>query len=180
MLMPIVSMNKMAMNESVATTCCYRQVASNPTALYWDVLHGGWIGNGYGTATDTWKDAYAPYKNTSWLSTSFGRDLSGTDANIVALFSGNTLNYGTGSGTETAKWYVNSWVSGQSLDTAIYNASSGTVSYADGSACDHTSPSCKYRDYGYGYLTNKHFEATSAHASVTKWAEPHDPKQYLS
>lgn len=179
MLMPIVSMNKMAMNESVATTCCYRQVASNPTALYWDVLHGGWIGNGYGT-THTWKDGFSAYENTSWLSKSFGRDLKGDTANILSLFAGSTLNYGTAGGTEAAKWYVNDYVVGQSLDTSIYNASNGTVSYANGSACDHTVATCAYKNYSYGYLTNKHFEATSAHADITKWAEPHDPKQYLS
>ena len=46
MVMPVVTINKMAMNESVASTCCYRDVVT-PTAVYWEVLHGGSIGSGF-------------------------------------------------------------------------------------------------------------------------------------
>ncbi|MDR0928126.1 MAG: hypothetical protein LBM74_00240 [Oscillospiraceae bacterium] len=67
MLMPIVSMNKMAMNESVAATCCYRFISEN-AVIYQEILHGGYIDPEVVTAkfvhdpliTDAWK-AYGKY-----------------------------------------------------------------------------------------------------------------------
>ncbi|HIQ62050.1 MAG TPA: hypothetical protein IAA66_00510, partial [Candidatus Avichristensenella intestinipullorum] len=46
MLMPIVSMNKMSMNESVAASCCWRYVLG-VHEQYPEILHGGKIGTTY-------------------------------------------------------------------------------------------------------------------------------------
>lgn len=43
MIMPVVSRQKMAMNESICATCCYRYVVS-PTNYSWEVLYGGLVG----------------------------------------------------------------------------------------------------------------------------------------
>lgn len=59
MIMPIVSRKKMAMNESICATCCYRTVVS-PTNYYWDVLHGGYVGQPLESKIDmftlTWRE----------------------------------------------------------------------------------------------------------------------------
>ena len=66
MLKPIVSMNQMAMNESIATTCCYTW-NGNVTGSA-SVLHGGKLDVSYsyryfypqtytGTKSNGWKDA---------------------------------------------------------------------------------------------------------------------------
>ena len=66
MLKPIVSMNQMAMNESIATTCCYTW-NGNVTGSA-SVLHGGKLDVSYsyryfypqtytGTKANGWKDA---------------------------------------------------------------------------------------------------------------------------
>jgi hypothetical protein len=45
MLMPIISMSQMAMNESIAASCCYR-VSLADAPVFQTTLHGGYVGGG--------------------------------------------------------------------------------------------------------------------------------------
>lgn len=168
MKMPIVSMNKMAMNESVATTCCYRQV---PTAsvVYWEVLHGGWIGKGYVEKLN------------------FSTGFTGLDGkNIMkALYDFKGASVTTLAGTSVEKvayngnaeqWYF--WPEGFPTDTDPVKPSYDVYDFgkflgASVISCKHDTQDCIYKEYAIELVDNYHFDATSAHGGITKWAQGH-------
>ena len=67
MLMPIVSMNKMSMNESVAASCCWRYVLG-VHEQYPEILHGGKIGTTYEVKLQLKGDYVANGVASGWLS----------------------------------------------------------------------------------------------------------------
>ena len=185
MLMPIVSMNKMAMNESVAATCCYHEIAS-PTNVYWEVLHGGWIGSGYVSVADYLHRSYK-----AW--TAFGYDLASfnpaKDGGLPALASAKGAD-------DRTTWYVQTDPS-ESFDDFIQNGGytgSGdawiplqdwfdTNSFGayPGSACTHKDSTCLYRYEEIQHLNNQHFEATSGHRTAgDNWNKPHNASGFNS
>lgn len=181
MMMPIVSMNKMAMNESVATTCCYRQVPT-PTAVYWEVLNGGWIGSGY-KDTLQWRDGYEHLEDinmSAWLN--LGYDLKGDAADVVDFMTNNTLVYGAVNATAEPKYWINSvsqLMPNMSLGTQIANVSGGKTLLGD--VCDHDGTNCNYRVLAAVYSENQHFESTSKHdTGKANWQNPHDATQFSS
>ena len=172
MMMPIVSMNKMAMNESVASTCCYREVAT-PTAVYWEALHGGWIGNGYVNGKSL-KAEYVDMK-ASW------RDYKGdfTGAGMIALMNQYDLKFTSflnPDGTSgPSAWYV---LDGTPtlLDVALTNTPGAGVANV---GCTHDVDTCKYYNFAPKYEENQHFDSTSAHDSGN-WKVPHTAKPFAS
>ncbi len=184
MLMPIVSMNKMAMNESVAATCCYRQVPS-PTNVYWEVLNGGWIGNGFKN--------YRTLKHVSmtpWLALGFDLNPLAAinavgDANPLPGVAKFTINDVTGWWTTdttgaTAVQPLDEWLSW----LPVPNGGQGNGTFVRGSACDHKATGsniCNYYNQTSSYANNQHFEAKAKHTTGgDDWAFPHDAKQFNS
>ena len=189
MLMPIVSMNKMAMNESIAVTCCYRQVPT-PTAVYWEVLNGGWIGSGY-VRERIMRDAFVGMSD-SWFD--LGQDLvakAGETKDVAAFVKSYSLVYGATNVTAAAQyWLRGPSVGGMtfpgvnpanpflSLKTAVETVTGGNVTV--GGNCDHDNGNCTYRTFVYPYKTNQHFESKAAHADIKKWADAHTAVQFSS
>lgn len=181
MLMPIVSMNKMAMNESVATTCCYREVAT-PTAMYWEVLNGGWIGSGYVDGA-TRNSAYQ-YLNKSWLDYKYdviftaGPD---PDVDMSASVRYESLLYPAGATTAVSNWYVYG-TDGLLLGTmSEYLGGLGVPTRTD-ETCDHkTNSKCVYNTIGATFKENQHFESKTKHTTGgTDWAKPHTADKFSS
>ncbi len=174
MLMPIVSMNKMAMNESVAATCCYRQVAS-PTNVYWEVLNGGWIGSGY-------VDVRARKSESLKAWEVFNFDLKGwlnTDGSINAAPAVSTVVNPDGTTTYGVVWGG----SVITLDAFFTPSVSGQSTFTRGGYCDHKVTGtnvCAYYDQSPQYKSNYHFEAKSKHAELSSWATPHAANPFNS
>ena len=180
MLMPIVSMNKMAMNESVATTCCYRQVAT-PTATYWEVLNGGWIGSGY--VEELVKKSPYGSMDSSWFD--FKYDIVGDGVgdklknNFVKYVSGATV--GTDTSNPSGNWLV--------YGVDVTNPSGDTLSgflanmgLRTDATCDHkTNVNCVYRETKIAFKDNQHFESKTKHdKGGSDWAKPHGAAQFSS
>ena len=146
MLKPVVNMNKMAMNESIATTCCFvwngtsyagsatmphggTLVAKYNTEYYLKVDRGlkiskGWINWKGGHITDTSLMAVPPYESAG-------------------------------------KWYC----AGVELTSA--NASTyGWADSIDFNWCDHNNPGCAYEKVST-LASMTHVGATSAHYNYT-------------
>ena len=195
MLSPIVSMNRMAMNESVAMTCCYRDVVT-PTAVYWEVLHGGWIGSGY---AEGWvKNPDYLDLDDSWLAYKY--DLIFMEAGNLA--GGGSLGLGAATPSKLMKErlgygeYVNSssileknWYvfDTQSLWTGPVSLGEFLATYVipirPGGTCDHkTDPNCVYGSFEKAFVTDYHFEAKTAHdvAAGFNWKDPHPAQKYSS
>lgn len=172
MLMPIVSMNKMAMNESVAATCCYHEVAS-PTNVFWEVLHGGWIGAGYVDVLGWWSSSYKDWTALAYDVKGVKND-NGT-YNALPKIAKTTVPQADG--TTLTQWDV-------------YDPNLGWVELCDffkldnpfsqGALCTHDSQECAYRFQEVQHLPNQHFQSTSAHKTADNWKVPHDAKQFNS
>ncbi len=178
MKMPIVFMTKMAMNESVAATCCYKQVAS-PTNVYWDLPHAGWVGNGY-------VDVRARKDPSLKAWEVFGFDLSGlafTNGKLTTVPPGIATMVDTNGNTTYG--VVDSGVapSGGRQYPTLDEFFAGQSTYSRGSSCDHKvtgSNVCAYYDQSPQYKVGWHFEAKSKHANLDNWALPHEVVQFNS
>ena len=157
MITPIVYLSGMAMNESVAATCCYRETASQ-TNVYWSVLNGGWIGQAYVTELQ-----HKSAVSTSWRMLDY--DVSNVDDGSVLLRStiGDTTYY---------------TVNGASLENVFLN---------DGihkklGSCNHNTASCAYLVGPSYYLkANQHCGSKSRHdTGGSGWSRPHDAQQWGS
>jgi len=192
MLMPIVSVNKMAMNESVAMTCCFQEVAS-PTNVYWEVLNGGWIGSGF-VETKSWKHAGLE----AWAKLSY--DIAGgTGADPLAALAGTKIKDG----------FVEVWVDGVNVwwehvagpaaqpdvwlggvTPAVFPANyyinilewfTHNGVYSRGDNCKHEDPSCRYLNFEIAHLANRHWDSTKKHdTKTTDWSKPHEAKRFHS
>lgn len=172
MLKPIVSMNQMAMNESIATTCCYSYDlvwASNYSSKYASapatVLHGGKI-------SVYWDyDYYYPLvANGASVNVSsgwFNVPLTPTYAYKSMVSSSSGLPYQSG-----GEWYSN--------DTAITRYAGTDIINKD--VWQWVDPSSFYTAKTRG-LDMKHVGATSPHykwTSGNSWLADHDAVQYSS
>ena len=158
MLMPIVSMNKMAMNESVATSCCWRNVTTAHKE-YPEILHGGYVGTAYVEKYVT-KTAYAGMSKTLF--------------NLPYDYKGNGL-------TEpyiSAPIYYDPDTTPGIWRYVGDEAPVHTEHF--GKACKHEDGYCEYLELSREYRTNQHMDSTSKHGNITKWAEPHTSMQYSS
>lgn len=183
MMMPIVSMNKMAMNESVATTCCYRKVPT-ATVLYWEVLHGGWVGNGFVERTLT----KAKYDGMASWTLSLGVDWDWIDDVVDSNVAKGSKTYEVITVGSVKRLYGPVGVDGtdpeiieSSVQSAFFNIFGDAVKATQD--CDHSDMSkCKMKYLDQYYAIDQHFEATSSHTvnSGQKWNKAHDANQYSS
>ena len=153
MLMPIVSMNKMSMNESVAASCCWRYVLG-VHEQYPEILHGGKIGTTYEVKL-TLEEEYAGLKN-GWLS---------LDYDVAVNWAVETIYYDP----DNSLWRF-------AKDKTVVQKESVSVVK---SSCPHNDGSCSYYQEVPVYQQDMHIGATSAHVTNI-WAEPHKAVQYSS
>ena len=157
MLMPIVSMNKMSMNESVAASCCWRYVLG-VHEQYPEILHGGKIGTTYEvvlTRERKYKDM-----NNGWLALPY--DVAVGDASRAIYYDANLDD-----------WF---WQDGGKVYLKDHPDRFTIVK----SPCPHNDGSCSYYEEVPTYSQDMHIGATSAHANEKKWDEPHKAVQYSS
>ncbi len=170
MIKPIVSMNRMSMNESVAATCCYRELALSDKVI-WEVLNGGWIGTGYATL-DGFKSGFEFIKDSTW--NTYGYDVTndgGSDA-LAGLMNSYFPVLSTNTTGESV-WTLD----GVPID-ALTIAENGL---RRGSVCSHTDGNCIYRVSDNTLVNNYHFESTMKHDTSGKdWTLPHPSMKFSS
>ena len=158
MLMPIVSMNKMSMNESVAASCCWRYVLG-VHEQYPEILHGGKIGTTYEVKLQL-KEEYAGLKN-GWLSLNY---------DVVPERAALRIDYDP----DAKVWRY------ATTGTAIDKDTFAAMDWIAKSPCPHNDGSCSYYNEVPTYSQDMHIGATSAHGTEKKWDEPHKAVQYSS
>ena len=161
MIKPIVSMNKMAMNESVATTCCFAEVIASSNKLVWDVQHGGYLGTTY-VDNSAWNNKY----NKSWKMLSY--DVTGSpDAFTLHL-----TKDADGKDVFTVADGTNAWGLADALAGSMLNK---------GAACTHDGEGCFYYSGGIVIADNQHIDSTSKHTTGgDDWAKPHKATKHNS
>lgn len=166
MLMPIVSMNKMAMNESVATSCCYREeITANSITLQY-VLHGGQIQPAYLDQSGFINDAV-----TSWTMLSY--DILGWSS--LSTLADNKLKM-TYNDDGDKIWRVGAndlTLSEFKTQNNLYN----------GYNCSHDDAGCAYWSYEIVQIPNAHVGSTSKHTVINgdySWDKPHPSVQFSS
>ena len=164
MLKPVISMNKMSMNESIATTCCY--VWNGNSLLGAATLpHGGKL------VADAKTDSFVQIENTryplnsTWWDYTDGHAASGAAARSVVTK------------TTDGKWGYHDY------------ANPGTFTLMENGQvtkefCDHKNPEiCLYFKVTEYLGTFTHVGATSAHYNLTsgnEWLADHPAQQYMS
>ena len=155
MKMPIVSLNNMAMNESVAATCCFSATNINGHA-YETVLNGGYVTDKIGN-----KITYSVDK--SWLT------IPGDYQEAV-------------DGLKLTQGYINgAWVLGAAGDGTFTKLADCTWVAAGNQAfyeenltnCDHAGEYCHYISTIEPTFTKVHVGATVEHAAAKDWAGTH-------
>ena len=160
MLMPIVSMNKMSMNESVAASCCWRYVLG-VHEQYPEILHGGKIGTTYEVKLTLKGDYAVSGVKSGWLALPY--DVAVADAKL-------NISYNPG----RDDWF---WQYG---GEDYYIKENPNLLDIVKSPCPHNDGSCSYYQEVPVYQQDMHIGATSAHANEKKWDEPHKAVQYSS
>ena len=176
MLKPIVSMNQMAMNESIATTCCY---VWNGTSILGSASlpHGGSLVAGSTTTSYVQIGDTRVKLNSSWWNYTAGHAAQPDTASQVI----------TTSSDETGTSGIHDWVVKNSTGN-FWKLSDllGTqwVTKADGGYCDHkNNPNCPYFKETKFDGTFTHTGATSGHYTWTsgnKWLADHPAVQFSS
>ena len=160
MLMPIVSMNKMSMNESVAASCCWRYVLG-VHEQYPEILHGGKIGTTYEVKLQLKGDYAAKGVASGWLALPY--DVGVDDAKL-------NISYNPG----RDDWF---W---QFEGKDYYIKENPNLVKIVKPSCPHNDGSCSYYNEVPTYSQDMHIGATSAHGNEKKWDEPHKAVQYSS
>ena len=160
MLMPIVSMNKMSMNESVAASCCWRYVLG-VHEQYPEILHGGKIGTTYEVVL-TLESKYKDMKS-GWLALPY---------DVTADYAMKPINYHPDE--EGGVWKY------ASSGKVVKKSDRAAAEKLARSSCDHRDAGCEYYSDLPTYSQDMHIGATSAPAHLTAWAEPHKAEQYSS
>ena len=173
MLKPIVSMNQMAMNESIATTCCY---VWNGTSLLGSASlpHGGslvakstttsyvQLGDTRVKLNGTWYNYTAGHANNAYVASC-----------VVSTNAKGEIGFHThGANGENGQWW------------AMATADKADVAPALNGYCDHVNnPNCPYFKETKYTGEFKHTGATSAHYTWTSgnsWLQDHDAVQFSS
>ena len=160
MLMPIVSMNKKSMNESVAASCCWRYVLG-VHEQYPEILHGGKIGTTYEVKLKLKGDYAVSGVKSGWLALPY--DVAVGDAPREIYYD-----------PEKDDWF---WKN-NAVNCYLKDHPDGFKIVK--SPCTHNDGSCSYYKEVPTYSQDMHIGATSAHANKKNWAEPHKAEQYSS
>lgn len=184
MIFPVVSVNNMSMNESVAATCCFRRDVMNGN-VYETVLSGG-------SLHDTIQNDFVYNEGLTdkgWLKIQgdFQAALEGNTLRKVTDIFGNTF-YGysyVNSGTDVNVFVVVSQNLISGGDIAVITLADGTTyNYHMGLSqryCDHTTTACQYIDDVTQSIVRKHENATVEHAAGgANWAQPHNAIRFNS
>ena len=175
MLKPIVSMNQMAMNESIATTCCY---VWNGTSILGSASlpHGGKLNAGSETPYYTWDEGHnnAVAIDSSWLKWTGGH-VSTAYASKKYLYNGvdsegKNIVYIEGNPTSAAPLFD-------------ANGKLNTKIAVNGTFCTHNSSDCWYTKETSFAKSFQHVGATSAHYTWTsghEWLKDHTAVQFSS
>ena len=165
MLKPVVNMNKMAMNESIATTCCF---VWNGTSYAGSATmpHGGTLVAKYNT-TYYLKDANRGVEvSKGWINWKGGHI---TNRTLMA----NAPFESAGS------WYV---AGVDTQVTELVSANSANLTGITFGWCDHNNAGCAYEKVST-LASMTHVGATSAHYNYTSgnsWLADHTAYQYSS
>ena len=158
MKMPIVSLNNMAMNESVAATCCFAAVNVNGHN-YETVLSGGYL-----TDKISGKPVYKTTVNKSWL-TIPGDYMAGT--------AGWTL---------TQELVNGAWTLGAKDPDGKFYKLADCTPVAEGNYalyqpnltnCDHNGDYCAYVANVDTIIVKTHVGSTVEHSASKNWAADH-------
>ena len=143
MLKPVVNMNKMAMNESIATTCCF---VWNGTSYAGSATmpHGGTL--------------VAKYNTAYYLKSNRGLEISKGWINWKGGHITTTALMASAPYESAGKWYCN----GVEL-TSANSASLGGLTFG---WCDHNNAGCAYEKVST-LASMTHVGATSAHYNYT-------------
>ena len=166
MLKPIVSMNQMAMNESIATTCCYKWNGVSITGSA-TVLHGGNLNASY-TYDYYYPDNTQKITNSTPVSNAwFNVPLAPTYAYKDLVKDGYSVPY-----KSAGEWYVDNTPITQYAGTDII----------DTTAWKWVNPDTFYTAYKTG-VSLEHVGSTSAHYKYqygNEWLADHAAVQYSS
>ena len=175
MLKPIVSMNQMAMNESIATTCCY---VWNGTSLLGSASlpHGGSLkANTKTTSYVRLSDTTSAVLNSSWYGYTGGHVAKKSAA-------GRIITYSTDGKDGAHNWNVKD--NNGNFTTIADLIKNNEIKEVAGGFCDHVNnPTCPYYKETSFTGTFTHTGATSAHYDMTsgnKWLADHTAVQYSS
>ena len=166
MLKPIVSMNQMAMNESIATTCCYKWNGNTITGSA-TVLHGGKI-DAYKTYGYYYPGTDAPNEDVFEVSNGW--------LNVPCYYVGADFASVLGSEANLPYKSAGDWYTGT---TAITSNQGNIVLDTNWKFADPASYYVKYTKS----TTLKHVGSTSAHYQWTEgnnWLADHTAVQYSS
>lgn len=164
---PIITRQKMAMNESVAATCCFRQVVSS-TNYYNEVLAGGALESGP-LSTFSWKTKIP--QEWAWLP--FDVDFSQYTGNTPVPYYNNLMG----------AWWVlyfqgSKIVYASSIDELLGDPEIPIAVTNEG--CTHQDRNCLYIDYSDDVRTI-HKGATEPHISGGQdFLAPHEAMQFSS
>ena len=171
MLKPIVSMNQMAMNESIATTCCY---VWNGTSLLGSASlpHGGQLVAGSKTTYYTWN------KDRTGAAAISGSWLNWKGGHVRPVFADWKYNAVDSQGNNVA------YVSKDNVRTDLYvNGVVNAEIAIDANYCDHKGADCWYTKETSFNKSFTHVGSTSAHYTYTgghSWLADHPAAQFSS
>ena len=143
MLKPVVNMNKMAMNESIATTCCF---VWNGTSYAGSATmpHGGTL--------------VAKYNTAYYLKTNRGLEISKGWINWKGGHITTTDLMASAPYESAGKWYCNG--------VELTSANSASLTGLTFNWCDHNNAGCAYEKVST-LSSMTHVGATSAHYNYT-------------
>lgn len=157
---PIVATNQMAMNESVASTCCYRTVRSGDQSFY-QALAGGYIGSA--SYVDQKESKNYP-TNSLWLNIPGDYETKYTSCEL-----------------EIISGIPNIVTTGDDGEPIMIPLNKVTSFLSGGASCDHTDTSCAYYTWPVVTLDKAHINATTKHTtSAGDWTKPHAAIQFMS
>lgn len=181
MQMPTISLARMAMCESVATSCCYRAVTTE-NATYWEVLSGGWVGNSY-VNNITRRPEYETL-HKSWLDYPYDILFAGS-ANPTEMRNpvANADVLLPGAESPTRDWYVYNPDGGLigTLTEFLTQTPTRQPPFRATTPCNHTDGSCAYFTADPTFVEGGHFDAERYHdTGGNDWRKPHEAQQFSS
>ena len=196
--MPVVVLNEMTMNESIASDCCYKLVTEGLVTTK-TILNGGTSGTSttyplkasvvaaFGSRTNMPNYHYKVFiPNVNFVSPTVNPIASFPGIGETGVISGggtagktyDVLSFTTYPGGGTIS-YVAYLDGDNAIEIADPSLLYGAVLTQNGGACDHFGSSCPF--VTKTELKNAHIGATMKHLfGGTNWDQPHTAQQYNS